>query len=216
LQNDGIWELTETSPLERRQGSTNPKKSELLRYDVRGGFIPEIYNALTQNKDFCIEISRRILEAHFPDSMHEDLLEAVGIEAAVYNTVKIRRRDPKFREKILRAYEYRCAICGFDVRIDNFQVALEAAHIKWHQAGGPDIEQNGLALCSLHHKLFDRGAFTLNGKLEIAISDHVHGSFGFSEWLMSFHQKPIRSPRNTEFSPMINYIDWHYKEVFKR
>jgi putative restriction endonuclease len=25
-------------------------------------------------------------------------------------------------------------------------VALEAAHIKWHQAGGPDEESNGLAL----------------------------------------------------------------------
>jgi hypothetical protein len=25
-------------------------------------------------------------------------------------------------------------------------IALEAAHIKWFQAGGPDVEQNGLAL----------------------------------------------------------------------
>src|SRR5436189_6378643 len=36
------------------------------------------------------------------------------------------------------------------------------AHIRWHQAGGPDIENNGLALCVLHHKTFDLGAFTLS------------------------------------------------------
>jgi putative restriction endonuclease len=40
-------------------------------------------------------------------------------------------------------------------------LGLEAAHIKWFQAGGPDIEANGLAMCSLHHKLFDLGVFTI-------------------------------------------------------
>ena len=54
-------------------------------------------------------------------------------------------------------------------------VALEAAHIKWRQAGGPDLEVNGLALCSLHHKLFDRGAFTLSNQLVILVSDDAHG-----------------------------------------
>ena len=39
-------------------------------------------------------------------------------------------------------------------------LGLEAAHIKWFQARGPDVVQNGLALCSLHHKIFDLGANT--------------------------------------------------------
>jgi hypothetical protein len=36
--------------------------------------------------------------------------------------------------------------------------------IRWHQGGGPDEESNGFALCVLHHKTFDLGAFTVNGK----------------------------------------------------
>ncbi len=46
---------------------------------------------------------------------------------------------------------YQSVVCGFNVRIADSLVALEAAHIKWHQAGGPDMEYNGIALCSLHH-----------------------------------------------------------------
>ena len=60
------------------------------------------------------------------------------------------------RVQTLTAYEYRCTICGFDVRLGPVPVALDAAHIRWHQAGGPDTESNGLALCVVHHKLFLR------------------------------------------------------------
>lgn len=41
---------------------------------------------------------------------------------------------------------------GFNVRLGHQLVGVDAAHIQWHQAGGPDTEENGIALCSLHHK----------------------------------------------------------------
>jgi len=53
---------------------------------------------------------------------------------------------------VLRAYEYRCAVCGFDVRLGSVSIALDAAHIRWHQAGGPETESNGLALCVLRER----------------------------------------------------------------
>jgi putative restriction endonuclease len=73
------------------------------------------------------------------------------------------------------------------VRLGDTLVGLEAAHIKWYQAGGPDAEVNGIALCSLHHTLFDRGAFTLSDSMRIQVSERAHGSTGFQEWLMVFH-----------------------------
>ena len=72
------------------------------------------------------------------------------------------KRDPKFRRTVLTAYERRCAICDFDVRLDDDLLGLDAAHIKWHAAGGPDRVPNGLALCKLHHHALDRGAIGLN------------------------------------------------------
>ena len=125
------------------------------------------------------------------------------------------KRDPHFRTNILKAYEYRCAVCGYDVRLGLQPVALEAAHIKWHQAGGPDRVVNGLALCSLHHKLFDRGAFTLSNELEILVSDDAHGTVGFQEWLMCFHGEKLRFPQRQTFYPSDNFTRWHVKEVFQ-
>ena len=65
-----------------------------------------------------------------------------------------RRRDPKFRGHVLTAYEHRCAICDYDVRLDDELVGIDAAHIHWHGYGGPDEVPNGLALCSQHHNGF--------------------------------------------------------------
>lgn len=36
-------------------------------------------------------------------------------------------------------------------------MGLEAAHVQWHSQNGSDDVSNGLALCSLHHTLFDLG-----------------------------------------------------------
>ena len=180
---------------------------------MRGGFTEEIASQLQSDSELAVEIIQTLLDGHFPDTWHEDILQSAGIELTAKGVIR-KRRDPKFRANILNAYEYRCAVCGFDVRLGLQPVALEAAHIKWHQAGGPDEEVNGLALCSLHHKLFDRGAFTLSNDLEILVSDEAHGSVGFQEWLMCFHRKKLHFPQRQIYYPSENFTQWHVHEVF--
>ena len=77
-------------------------------------------------------------------------------------------------------------------------MGLEAAHIRWHQAGGPDIEGNGMALCSLHHKLFDRGAFTLDSSFRVIVSDDING-VGAEQVLWAYHQKKPEHPTSGKF-----------------
>jgi putative restriction endonuclease len=113
------------------------------------------------------------------------------------------------------AYEYRCAVCGFDVRLGSVAIALDAAHIRWHQAGGPDEEANGLALCVLHHKTFDLGAFTLSPEGVLLVSDQVHGGEGFQETLLCHHGGHVRPPQRLEWRPHPDHLDWHRREVFK-
>ena len=115
---------------------------------------------------------------------------------------------------MLKAYEYRCVVCGFDVRLGSVSIALDAAHIRWHQAGGPDIESNGLALCVLHHKTFDLGAFTPMGGV-LAVSDQANGTTGFQEALLAHHGKPIRPPQHPNWRPEPKHLEWHGREVFK-
>jgi putative restriction endonuclease len=205
LKNDGIWELN--TEVDHRKFSDK----QLLTNDVSGGFSEEVYITLLQNKESILEIANIILENHFPESIHDDILEAVGLDFSFY---KKRKRDPKFREKILRAYGYSCAVCGFNIRLSNTLVGIEAAHIKWYQAGGPDEEENGIALCSLHHKLFDRGVFTISNSSQMIVSQDANGT-GLNHWLMPYHGKVISEPIQLIYQPNEVFLNWHVKEVFR-
>ncbi|STV33784.1 restriction endonuclease [Klebsiella pneumoniae] len=109
-----------------------------------------------------------------------------------------KERDPHFRQQVLRAYNYECAICGFNMRHDNTSVALEAAHIKWKQHGGPCEIPNGLALCAIHHKAFDKGSIGLDEDMRIQVSPAVNGGAslaGYSGILM-VSRLPYRREKN--------------------
>ena len=222
LQNDGIWKVSDADKIGLTD-SDDALKGDLVRYNVSGGFSEAITQQLQQDSKLASDIIHSLLYAHFPASIHEDILQAAGIEDILpaaeiifsHQISKVRRRSPHFRANVLKAYEYKCAICGFDVKLGCKPVGLEAAHIKWHQADGPDTEENGLALCSLHHKLFDRGAFALSKQLEIRVSKDAHGSVGFEEWLMRFHGEKINFPQRQSFYPNASFIGWHFREVFK-
>ena len=138
LQNDGIWEISDADKI-RQTASGDALKGDLVHYDVSGGFTEDIAHRLQNDSALAFEIVQNMLDAHFPASIHEDILQAAGVDLTLQSPDR-HRRNPNFRANILKAYEYRCAVCGFDVKLRNQPVALEAAHIKWHQAGGPDLE----------------------------------------------------------------------------
>ena len=213
LQNDGVWEIPGADRIEVSPNG-DVRRGDLFRFEVAGGFTEDIARQLQDDSSMVRGIVQNMLEAHFPDTVHEDILQATGIDLTLRSTGQL-KRDPNFRVNILKAYEYRCAVCGFDVRLGLQPVALEAAHIKWRQAGGPDLEVNGLALCSLHHKLFDRGAFTLSNELEILVSEDAHGTAGFNEWLMRFHGEKLNFPQRQTYYPSENFTCWHVREVFQ-
>lgn len=209
LVNDGVWELESKQLLDTTRDYSN---RQLIELDAYGGFNQEIYSILLKDRRLISELAELLIENHFPSSLHDEILNAVGLSIENFSR---KRRDPGFREKVLLAYEYKCAVCGFSVRLGNALIGLEAAHIMWHQAGGPDVEQNGIALCSMHHKLFDRGAFTINESSKIEVSEMAHGSSGFKEWLLDYNNKEINESIRSEYQPNAKYLSWHKKEVFK-
>lgn len=209
LSNDGIWELTGKNGIDPKRDWSD---QVLLNNDTHGGFTEEIYSTLSKDRKLIRELASILLEQNFPETIHEDILNEIGLDMELAGKL---RRDPQFRERVLKAYEYRCAVCGFNVRLGNILIAVEAAHIKWHQAGGPDQEENGIALCTMHHKLFDRGVFTLSESLKFQVAEAAHGTEGFEEWLMRYHGKEIRPPQSPLYRPKDSYINWHIREVFR-
>ncbi len=215
LRNDGVWEVEKPQQFEVGDGSGDARRSDLLRQGARGGIIPEIHDRLMRRPDLCRLVARELLDAHFPSSMHDDILAAVGLDLEEGPNARACARDPEFRRAVLAAYENHCAVCHASIRLHDRTIGLEAAHIKWRQAGGPDVTGNGLALCSLHHKMFDLGAFTLSAKHTILVSEHATGNRAFQSWLARFHAVPARKPLNSAYLPRREFLAWHGKEVFR-
>jgi putative restriction endonuclease len=214
LQNDGVWKVHPAGALKPRQANTDPRNSDLLAHDARGGFSLDVQAALRADPARVAEIAARLLENHFPESYHPDIQAAVGLTLDTCLPAGS-KRDPAFRQRLLTAYEYRCAVCGFDVRLGTVSIALDAAHIHWHQAGRPSTEMNGLALCVLHHKTFDLGAFTVNREGVLLVSDQAHGTEGFHQALLRHHGRRIARPQRPEWKPEPGHLAWHARGVFR-
>jgi putative restriction endonuclease len=80
-------------------------------------------------------VARTVLDEHFPASLHPDILTKVGLDVGVAERpaepyAGHTGRDPGFAPAMLRGYEYRCAVCGYDGQVGKVSVGLEAAHVK--------------------------------------------------------------------------------------
>ena len=217
LEKDNIWNVIDRDKVEVGKGDKAKVASLKKHY---GQFSEPVRIAIERDSSLIGTIANQILSTNFPETIHEDICVAVGLslkDTDPKQSKLTRSRDPRFREQVLLAYEQRCAICQFDLRLMNTPMALEAAHIKWHQAGGPDEVPNGLALCSIHHKLFDLGAFTIRPKgqeYQILVSEKAMGTSG-RQVLHDFHSKTIQKPQSTSYEPDKVFLQWHEDEVFK-
>lgn len=221
---DGVWEIDRPECV--RAPKNNPSELDLRSHNIHGGLTEADYAAFRADPSLALRVADELIDKHFPDTLYDQILEATAIsqgiamseeaEGAQRWVINRRRwRDPKFRARVLKAYGGRCAVCEFAGRLSDTPLALEAAHIKWHQAKGPNTVENGLSLCSLHHDLFDSGAFTILPELKVVVADVVQG-VGVDAALGRYHGAPLRAPPLEGFSmPNSKFLRWHRREVFR-
>ena len=211
LKNDGFWQLNNAEKCLPRKSNTDPPKSELVKYRVTAGFNDDAYLILKDNTQLVIDLIESILIQNFPNSIVSDLSMYLGLERTISETSK---RDPNFRREVLRAYNYQCAVCGYDLRMDDVSVGLEAAHIKWKQFNGPCAVSNGMALCTIHHKAFDKGAISFTDDLRLMLSPALNGGRLVDKLFHEFGGSQINYPKLSKLMPSSKWIEWHFSEVF--
>jgi len=213
LETDGIWEVRTGKAAWVADGE--PTSRRLLDADVRAGFPEAIHRVLAADPGLVRKAVGILLEAGFPGTLHDEILTELAFDlGAEGGWVFKARRDPTFRARVLLAYEFKCAVCDFQLQMDHAPLGLDAAHIKWKQVQGPDSVNNGLSLCTLHHRLFDRGAFTVNEERRVLVSGQVMGG-SLQDALMRFHGRPVQEPREPEFLAGTKHLAWHGREVFR-
>jgi putative restriction endonuclease len=214
LQSDGLWEIPGANDLPLQIGRF-PRIAALRA--TSGHLEIGFAQALESDPAFLRAAISVLLEDHFPESLHSDILAAVGIRLPQPESVaeqaisrsKRRQRDSSFRPNVLRAYEHRCAVTGFQVALGGQYFGCEAAHVQWHAYDGPDRVDNGFAVEPTLHKLFDAGAWSLSDDRRVMVSAELTGAESTVTRVRGLHGSQLRSPLPGEPEISIEYIQWH-------
>lgn len=219
LTNDGLWTVTTKDG----EGSPGSGLTELRNSGATGRLTPEFAQALRSDPQLLPQVVRVLLDANFPPSLRPEICAAVGLnlEAAELASTDVsamvrRSRSAEFRHDVLLAYEYRCSFCGYDGLLRNTAVGIDAAHIRWWAFDGPDAVSNGLALCSLHHKLFDKGVLGLDEQRRVTVSAHFIGrSPSTRTVVLDLLGQEMLNPQSGFPLPDTTHIAWHRRQVFQ-
>jgi hypothetical protein len=184
--------------------------------------IPESQKEFLSTKSFELQkYIRKITDASRPKNYNpfdkEKKIAKITRESAM--------RNRGFRQAIIEAYDYKCAFCGLKINSPDSRFwEVEAAHIVPSSSMGKDDIWNGLALCRLHHWIFDTGWFTMQNDFTIVVSTKINslpskfGRMGNDNVLRIFSSRnsKILLPNREEIYPHQNAIAWHRENIFSR
>lgn len=181
--------------------------------------------AIAFRPDFFVEYVRNLEALHTFGQSQQDLaiLEEVTRTEVIPNTETIqqvsiprqeivqtiskKQRDNSFRARVLRAYNYRCAFSGIQLKL------IDAAHIvPVSYDTSTDETSNGIALSAIHHKAYDKGLITFNEKYKIIFNKsnaeklkELHLDGGLKKFLNDLRPVIDTPPALTD-RPNVNYI----------
>lgn len=150
--------------------ASHDKGNREIAIAFRPDFFIEYLENLESLHDFgSSKDDHEILEQVFdePDKVNENLIEKVSKTRKIaVATITKKLRDGSFKSRVLTAYGNRCAFCSLQLKL------VDAAHIiPVSDSKSTDETSNGIALCTLHHRAFDRTLITLNEKYQILVNE---------------------------------------------
>jgi len=87
---------------------------------------------------------------------------------SVVRTINQKVRAAGFKDRVLTAYSHKCAFCGVQLEL------VDAAHIipvASTTVISTDETDNGIALCSLHHRAYDNALITFDTRYHVKVSE---------------------------------------------
>lgn len=116
-----------------------------------------------------------------------------------FREARVRLHQAQFRRLVLPVYREQCTICSLkETRL------LDAAHIVGdNEVGGEPVVRNGLILCAIHHRAFDKDLVGISPEYRVHVSrallDREDGPM--LDVLKAFHRRPILVPERRSSRP---------------
>ncbi len=117
----------------------------------------------------------------------------------------VRPGQSRFRNAVLEAYGRRCAVSG-----ESTEEILEAAHIQPYAGSQSDHVQNGIALRTDLHRLFDAGLFAIDAERTVRVSNFIT-----SAAYRNLEGQSILLPDNEQHHPSLEALTFHRLNVFR-
>ena len=211
LQHDGLSEVAPSSVAAYviRKGSGDPKKSSLIASGAKGGLAEMDYERLKSQPSLFSHVCHRILDNHFPLSLHEDVLNFFGI--VIDHKVGKEEDNASFRTTVLNNYDYRCSVSGFQSNPEVQHVGIEPTELIWRNHGGDTTASNAIAMTTLHRKLFHFGLFTITEDYKVKLSPLIccSDTVGLKDG------RSIGLPSTSSAFPSLKALEWHQRWVFR-
>ena len=127
----------------------------ILRYDA-------LSSAIVDKEGYAYLEDEKSVQARRPYPNNREWQEVI--------VKKPVRKQRKFRDTVLEAYDYKCAICD----VSNPSI-LRAAHIWPVSDGGQDNIKNGICLCVNHEVAYDKELFVITpeGRITLNTDDNL-------------------------------------------
>lgn len=112
--------------------------------------------------------------------------------------VRVRLHQAHFRRIVLDAYRNQCAVCRLRVR-----PLLDAAHLIPDSDFGEASVDNGIGMCALHHRAFDRGILRVTPDYTVRVEapHRRSGDLAANDMLVAFDGRALTLPRDERLRP---------------
>lgn len=154
-----------------------------------------------------------LLEVGLPhaDMQGEGMVSSADTRRYALTLVAARTHQRRFREEVLTAYRRRCAVCS--LREPDL---LEASHIvRDGEPEGIAAVINGISLCAIHHRAYDRNLLGIDPRGTVHISERLlreHDGPMLGGGLQHFHGAHILQPRRPAERPDPERLEHRFEE----
>jgi|ERR1035437_5632673 putative restriction endonuclease len=218
LSGDGIWSALD------QQGEPSPDRMMTRFAKLTSDLVAFLDDPTNREK-----VRHLLIAKYFRPSEQIALYEMIGLpvpsrqeieQNAAYKSpeeARLAGREARFRVRVVRAYNFTCALTAYRLTTITAGSIVDAAHIHEFRDSRNNDPRNGIALSKNAHWTFDQGLWSISDDYQIIIAVGQFAEAGPNEHnlLASYHGRRLYLPEDRTLWPDPIHLAWHRKSKFK-